>query len=333
MFKIYDKVVYFMFYVAIFAFAGVINLAFVQWDWGSLLTPAYWFSTLSSTAIYLAAYQITVNLSADIATENSTQYQAIKTDLDKQTNRASYPDLRAFTNLKNKAAKEVAWQTQTQNKLTKLINRTPDKIKADADKPIKISKMRQKLGVLEIKPTNWFRVRKTRKIKAKIERILNTSQQYKIKTRKYLRKLKQLETQLTRDWMENYLPYTSVVYPSISPEEVLTGSASPKSKSKIVDDRVMLYGFSKRAFVLLAMVMLNAFFQSFVFADSPFNKAMATGLIVQLAFIVVNIAIGWITGIDAFKHKRLTSIQTRRELFTEFVEWRGGKVEQTKTTK
>ena len=83
-------------YLAIFAFVGVFNLAFAQWDPAILTTAEYWISTLTTSFTYVMAFQITVNLAADIMTETNEEFNQLETEIRKFGRTNVHPDFGDF---------------------------------------------------------------------------------------------------------------------------------------------------------------------------------------------------------------------------------------------
>jgi len=79
----FNYVLYGIVYAAIFSAIGVFNLAFAEWDVGVLTTANYWFRTGTNSLTYIIAYQIAVNLSADIYTQTHKQYNEILEEVEK----------------------------------------------------------------------------------------------------------------------------------------------------------------------------------------------------------------------------------------------------------
>lgn len=69
---------YALIYAALFAFMGVFNLAFAQWDVSVITTPEYWITTASSTMLYVLAFTNTVGLAIDIKKSNDATHKEME---------------------------------------------------------------------------------------------------------------------------------------------------------------------------------------------------------------------------------------------------------------
>jgi hypothetical protein len=61
------------------------------------------------------------------------------------------------------------------------------------------------------------------------------------------------------------------------------------------------------------------------FVGNPFDVVAIMMIIFQLFMLLVNIFTGWITGIDAFKKKKLNSVYIRRDILVAYAGWRKDK--------
>lgn len=280
----FNYVVYGFVYAALFTFVGVFNLAFAQWNMEALQSANYWFQTLSTSLTYIVAYQVAVNLSADIYTQTYPQYVSTLEEVERTVKTSLDSDFRPFITDYNFKSKREVWETKISNKLTKLQNRTKQNV----------------FDQMRLKP----------------------EEEWKNNVRKYLRKKKNLELQLDPEWIEKNLPYIKVVYPHVSQQEVATGEVKPPNKTKLIDNNVMTYGLLKKVLLLTATIVINAIFTAMILTGTPFAAAVAIQLIFQIMIIMVNIVSGFFAGIDGFKKKRLNSLYKRREILIEYLSFK-----------
>jgi len=322
----YSYVIYGLLYLALFAFVGVFNFAFADWDPGVLKTAQYWISTATTSGIYLVAFQLTVNLASDILVNNDPTYLAIKEDLDKQAVKGVSPNLRKFTDHLNFNSKRDVWETRINNKLTKLNNRTSEKTLSDSKNPIKLIKLNRRRAKIELKmqlkgKESKLNLFKLNRINKRINLLQDTAAQYRRKTRKFTRRLNLYNLQLTEDWIQQNLRYIRLTYPQITPQEIITGSVSPENKKRMIDDSVGSFALKRRMGMLVLMIAFNAAMEAVIFTDNPFDRQAIRMMIFQIFMVLVNIFSGWLAGIDGFRKKKLTALTTRRDLLVEFKLW------------
>lgn len=274
-------------YLAIFAFVGVFNLAFAQWDPEILTTAEYWISTLTTSFTYVMAFQITVNLAADIMSESNEEFNQLETEIRKFGRTNVHPDFSDFIHSVNWISKRDTWKTMVMNELIEINDKVSqsmlDEIKADD--PTKQS----------------------------------------TKTREYLYKKARLEEQLTDEWIEANLRYKKIRYPVITPNEVITGEKKPYNTTKVIDNSVGMFALTRRVGMLGVMVVINGLMEALIFTGNPFNVATLMLILFQIFMVFVNIFSGWVAGIDGFRKKRLNSAYIRRDLLVAYAGWRKNK--------
>jgi hypothetical protein len=114
-------------------------------------------------------------------------------------------------------------------------------------------------------------------------------------------------------------------YPTITPSEVVTGERKPYNSIKVIDNSVGTYAFTRRVGSLGIMIIINALMEALFFTGNPFDVVAIMMILFQLFMIAVNIFSGWISGIDAFKKKKLNSVYIRRDLLVAYAGWRKDK--------
>jgi hypothetical protein len=92
----YSYIIYAFLYLFVFAFVGVFNLAFAQWDPEVLTTAEYWITTMTTSFAYVMGFQITVHLASDIMTERHEDYIATEKEITKFGRTNVHPDFSDF---------------------------------------------------------------------------------------------------------------------------------------------------------------------------------------------------------------------------------------------
>lgn len=276
----YTYVIYLAVYLAIFASVGLLNFAILDWNPDALTSAEYWVKTATTSFTYFAAYQVTIGLSADIATNTDKLYNDTIAEIEKTALGKIDHRFNDFINDYNWRSKVQTWKETCQNELIKWQNKLP----ADV------------LSELRLKPEVWSK-----------------------KTIKYVEKRDIIKEKMTNAWIDENLPFIKIIYPFITPQEVITGEEKPISRRRIVDNNVYSYKLGTRSITLITSVLLNAIINAVFFIGQPFNLAIITTIIVQLVFLAINILGGWVAGLDAFRRKRLNSAIKRREILIEYM--------------
>jgi hypothetical protein len=119
-------------------------------------------------------------------------------------------------------------------------------------------------------------------------------------------------------------------YPSLTPQEVVTGEKKPYNSLKVIDSDVTTYALTKRITTLAIMISINALMEALVLLDSPITLATITMVLFQIMMIMVNVFSGYMTGVEAFKRKRLNSMMIRRDVLVGYADWQNKKLDLTK---
>ena len=90
----------------------------------------------------------------------------------------------------------------------------------------------------------------------------------------------------------------------------------------MIDNSVGTYAFTRRVGMLGVMIIINALMEALFFTGNPFDVVAILLILFQIFMIFVNIFSGWVSGIDAFKKKRLNSAYIRRDLLVAYAGWR-----------
>lgn len=276
----YTYLIYSVVYLAIFASIGLLNFAILDWNPEALASAEYWVKTATTSFTYFAAYQVTIGLSADIATNTDKLYNDTIAEIEKTALGKIDHRFNDFINEYNWRSKVQTWKESRQNDLIMWQNKLPAKV----------------LSNLRLKPEQWDK-----------------------QTRRYVEKRDLIKEKMTDKWINENLPFTKFVYPFITPQEVITGEEKPISRSRIVDNDVYSYKLGSRSITLITSVLLNAVINAVFFIGQPFNITIITTIIVQLVFLAINILGGWVAGLDAFRRKRLNSAIKRREILIEYM--------------
>ena len=119
--------------------------------------------------------------------------------------------------------------------------------------------------------------------------------------------------------------YKKTRYPHITPSEVVTGERKPYNSIKVIDNSVGSYAFKRRIGTLIITIFIAGIMNALNFVGNPFDVVAMMLIVFQLFMLLVNIFTGWITGIDAFKKKKLNSVYIRRDLLVAYAGWRKNK--------
>lgn len=276
----YTYIIYAIVYIAIFASVGLLNFAILDWNPDALTSAEYWVKTATTSFTYFIAYQVTIGLSADIATNTDKLYNDTIAEIEKTALGKIDHRFNDFINEYNWRSKVQTWKELRQNDLVLWQNKLP----ADV------------LSELRLKPEQWSK-----------------------KTIKYVQKRDAIKEKMSDAWINENLPFTKLIFPFITPQEVITGEEKPISRSRIVDNNVYSYKLGSRSITLITSVLLNAVINAVFFIGQPFNLSIITTIIIQLVFLAINILGGWIAGLDAFRRKRLNSAIKRREILIEYL--------------
>lgn len=278
--NIFQTAIYALGYILTFASIGLVNLAIAEWNPSVLETADYWFRVLTTTATYLLAYQLTMNLAADLSGSFNKLYNDTETEIQKigrEQIDGTFADFIADYNLKTKRS---VWIAAKMTALATHNTKASDKV---------ISELR-----------------------------LPEEKQGKA-TRKFLLKQADLKLKLTEPWIKENLPYVHIVYPIVSPAEVVSGVSVDSDKRRLINTDINTHNIRSRSIWLMASIVFNAALNSIILKDQPFNTALVAAIVFQLAILFFNILMGYINGVSAFKHRILNSALKRREILVEFL--------------
>jgi hypothetical protein len=234
------------------------------------------------------AFQVSVNLSADIYTDNDPLYNETKADVEKFGKVNIKPDFPDYILELNWHSKKDTWRTTVTNDLIELYNKMPQEMLVES----------------KLDKSKWG-----------------------LPTILYMAKIDEKKEQLTEEWVEENLRYMKLDYPSLTPQEVVTGEKKPYNSLKVIDSDVTTYALTKRITTLGIMIVINALMEGLVLLDSPITLATIALVLFQLMMIMVNVFSGYMTGIEAFKRKRLNSMMIRRDVLIGYVDWQNKRLD------
>lgn len=275
--------IYVLGYLVVFASLGFINLAIAGFDPAILLTPDYWFRTGVNAINYIIAFQLTMNLAADITGSRSKLYQDTETEIQKIGREQLDGSFADYISEYNYTNKRKIWIEQTTATLIKLTSNAP-------------ASVLEELRLPEDKQSR--------------------------KTKRYTRKLNELKLKLTEPWIKDNLLYMKVIYPMVSPAEVVSGSNHIETKGRLIDTDINTFNVGKRMFNIGLSILGNAILNSIFLTGQSFTPALITSIILQFVFMVINLLGGYQTGSQAFNQKVLNASLTRREILVNYLQYK-----------
>ena len=283
--RAWSYVFYIILYVAIFAFVGIFNLAVAQWNTDILTSAQYWSQTAINSATYIAAFQVSLHLGADLAEASNKQYQRVNSSVIEASAKVD-DGFTDFVYWDNMSRKTKAWKDKLSNQLIRLNNKMPHKVLMESKKD------RSEWG--------W-------------------------RTRRWMRKKQRLKEQLDPQWIKENIEYLKVDYPKYSPQEILTGNKKYSNRKRLLEDGMFKKAFGKRVAVIVTTSIISAFLASLAFTGSIFSMVALIAILAQFILIIVNMIIGIKQGIKGFEEVKLNNLMTRRQVLVKYLSEKQGK--------
>ena len=276
---------YGLIYAALFAFMGVFNLAFAQWDTSVILTPEYWITTASSTMLYILAFTNTVGLSVDIKKANDPTHKEMEETINTLSRKVVAHNFREYIDGFNWKTKKQTWKEVYENKYTIFNNNLP---------------YRLHIEVKELPQDKWkWRTKRLMRKKAKLEQFINDA------------------------WIDENVKYIKFRYPFITPQEVRTGEVTPVSKKRLLAGNVLLKSVRRRLGFVMIGVTFNAFLSALAWTGSPFNINVILQVLLQLLILLLNVGYGFKEGELQFKEVILNNLYTREDILVDYLQTKG----------
>lgn len=272
--------IYILGYVLVFASVGLLNLAIAGFDPTILTTANYWYKTLVNTITYIVAFQLTLNVAVDVTKYNHELYKATEDEI------------------------QTIGREQLDGTFTKYI--------ADYN--------------FQSKRKTWIELITAKLVshneKADVhilEQVRLESSKWSKKTKRFMRLRDKYNLQLTEHWIQENLPFIRIVYPKITPSEVVSGANTSTSKGKLIDTNVQSFNLGNRAASIAFSIMLNALANAVFLTGQPFNTGVLAAIIIQLVLLFLNIFLGYSNGVRAFNERILNAALTRRGILVDYL--------------
>jgi len=279
-FNIISTGIYILGYLIVFASVGLLNLAVAGFDPAILATADYWFRTATNTITYIIAFQLTMNLAVDITMSNNKLYQETEAEIQKIGREQLDGTFTEFVSEYNFKNKRKTW----------------------------IELITAKLISHNEKADNHI-----------LEQLRLNSDKWSKKTKQFMRLREKYNLQLTETWIKENLPFIRIVYPKITPSEVVSGENQANSKGRLIDTNIQTYKLGQRASNIGLSIALNALANAVFLTGQPFNTGVLAAIIVQLVLLFLNIFLGYGNGVKAFGERVLNAALTRREILVDYL--------------
>jgi hypothetical protein len=272
--------VYILLYIALLGLLGILNIVVLkEMDWTLLTNPDFWFYQATSNFFYYAFFIVTAMLAYDILEDTDVDLA----DLEEKIN-----DKR--DNILTQNFRDYIAKLNLENKKKSHIEQVRIKIENH------ISKIKPKVfNELQTLPKNkWSK-----------------------KTRKYQKKLDNLNKRLTDEWIEKNITITKVKYPEITINEIYYGSVSYRPKSSMLERKPLGKQIAiKGGLIILSLVGSIA---TQLLQPERFLSIEETikSLSIMLIFITFNILSGVRVSKQAHK-TRLVNTSTRLGIIYDY---------------
>lgn len=293
--------IYLILFVLLLALNGVLNFIVASFTLTTLLSASYWLKTIAGASSGLGAFIIFSFMRRDSLTLNQETYNAELDELNNIVSESVDDDFPLFIAQDNREMKKTAWTTKWQNKKLKWTK----KVKASVLRDIKI-----------IKEDKWnFNIPKWRLFKRWLVH------KRRKKALKWIAKLDNIEEKLSPKWIEENIDYRKVSYPDVTPAEILTGERN-NSVKRIIDNNAFRHIFRDRLPLILLTTTLQALYHALNIIQAVNPASVIAGVIVQLATLFINAAVGFNYGTTLFKKLDRTNLFTRRNYIMRYLKWK-----------
>ena len=272
--------IYVIGYLIVFASVGLLNLAVAGFNPSILATADYWFRTVTNTVTYIIAFQLTMNLAVDINTSNNKLYQDVEVEIQKIGREQLDGSFTEFISEYNFKNKRKTWIELITAKLIKHNEDATDTI----------------LEELRLPSDRWGK-----------------------KTKKFVVVRDKYKTQLTDHWINENLPFIRIIYPKITPAEVVSGENASNSKGRLIDTNIQGYRVGSRAANIGFSILLNSLANAVFLTGQPFNTGVLAAIAIQLVLLFLNIFFGYSNGTKAFNERVLNAALVRREILVDYL--------------
>lgn len=272
--------VYILLYIALLGLLGILNIVVLkEMDWSLLTNPDFWFYQATSNFFYYSFFIVTAMLAYDILEDTDVDLADLEEKINDKRDNILTQNFRDYITNLNLENKKKSHIEQVRIKIENHISKIKPKV----------------FNELQTLPKNkWSK-----------------------KTRKYQKKLDNLNKRLTDEWIEKNIAITKVKYPEITINEIYYGSVSYRPKSSMLERKPLGKQIAiKGGLIILSLVGSIA---TQLLQPERFLSIEETikSLSIMLIFITFNI----LSGIRASKqaHKtRLVNTSTRLGIIYDY---------------
>lgn len=272
--------VYILLYIALLGLLGILNIVVLkEMDWSLLTNPDFWFYQATSNFFYYAFFIVTAMLSYDILEDTDVDLADLEEKINDKRDSILTQNFRDYITKLNLENKKKSHIEQVRIKIENHISKIKPKV----------------FNELQTLPKN----------------------KWSIKTRKYQKKLDNLNKRLTDEWIEKNIAITKVKYPEITINEIYYGSVSYRPKSSMLERRPLGKQIAiKGGLIILSLVGSIA---TQLLQPERFLSIEETikSLSIMLIFITFNILSGVRVSKQAHK-TRLVNTSTRLGIIYDY---------------
>lgn len=272
--------VYILLYIALLGLLGILNIVVLkEMDWSLLTNPDFWFYQATSNFFYYAFFIVTAMLAYDILEDTDVDLADLEEKINDKRDNILTQNFRDYITNLNLENKKKSHIEQVRIKIENHISKIKPKV----------------FNELQTLPKNkWSK-----------------------KTRKYQKKLDNLNKRLTDEWIEKNITITKVKYPEITINEIYYGSVSYRPKSSMLERKPLGKQIAiKGGLIILSLVGSIA---TQLLQPERFLSIEETikSLSIMLIFITFNILSGVRVSKQAHK-TRLVNTSTRLGIIYDY---------------
>lgn len=272
--------VYILLYIALLGLLGVLNIVVLkEMDWSLLTNPDFWFYQATSNFFYYAFFIVTAMLAYDILEDTDVDLADLEEKINDKRDSILTQNFRDYIAKLNLENKKKSHMEQVRIKIENHIAKIKPKV----------------FNELQTLPKNkWSK-----------------------KTRKYQKKLDNLNKRLTDEWIEKNIAITKVKYPEITINEIYYGSVSYRPKSSMLERKPL----GKQIALKGGLIILSLVGSIATQLLQPERFLSIEETIKSLSIMIIFITFNILSGVRASKqaHKtRLVNTSTRLGIIYDY---------------
>jgi hypothetical protein len=280
----FNFIVYLILFVTLLSLMGMVNAVIADFNPGTLRQGQFWLLTVTTTLSYFSAFVLsTLSLRDYMLLKNET-FLTMDNEINNIKSTGVDSDFPEYIHDFNKQNKIQSHVEITRNKLSKHTYKIPNIVVDE-------------LKLSEDKQSN--------------------------KTKKWFKKKSDLLEMLTKEWIDENIDYHRVVYPRVTPTEVLTGVEQIESRKKLIEERIGWQIFKDRALYIIVNIVSNAFFASLILTPDTWTVEHTTRLLIQIVGLLINISTGIAYGAQLFKKIDINNAQQRKIILIKYLNKKG----------